>query len=74
MHQKIDAVLTSEQRAKVLQARQSGQNLKDMMKSIQLTALQKQKIRAIQQNSYQQINAILTAEQRAKLGQMRPQR
>jgi Spy/CpxP family protein refolding chaperone len=71
--QQIEGVLTEEQRAKLAEARQSGDR-KGAWKSLNLTADQKQKIGDIRKRSKEQSLAILTPEQRAQLEQMRANR
>jgi Spy/CpxP family protein refolding chaperone len=68
--QQVEGVLTSDQRAKLAAAIQSG-NKKGAMKSLNLTADQKQKIRDINKSVKEQSLAVLTSEQRTQLQQLR---
>ncbi|BAY13299.1 Spy/CpxP family protein refolding chaperone [Calothrix sp. NIES-2098] len=72
---KILAVLNSEQQEKFKAATQ-GQHQSPMrvLRSLDLSAEQKQKIREIQRNQRQEFQAILTPEQQAKMKQHRESR
>ncbi len=72
----IDAVLTSEQKAQLASAkgqRQQGQKPRKVWASLNLTAEQKAKIRAIREDAKQKSDAVLTSEQRQQLQQQRQQ-
>ncbi len=66
-------VLTPEQRAKLEQARQSGDR-KGVRKNLNLTDAQKQQMRAIGQTTKDQVKAILTPAQQQQLDQMKQER
>ncbi len=67
--QKVEAVLTNEQRSKLAAAIQSG-NKKSAMKFLNLTSEQKQKIRDINKSDKEQSLAVLTSDQRNQLQQI----
>ena len=66
-------VFTPEQRAKLEQARQSGDR-KGVWKTLNLTDAQKQQMKAIGQTTKDQMKAVLTPEQQQQLAQMRQDR
>jgi len=70
--QKVQSVLTEEQRAKLAAAKQSGQ-YKGVWKSLGITADQKQQLQGIRKNYKEQSLAILTPEQRSQLEQTKAQ-
>jgi periplasmic protein CpxP/Spy len=76
----IDAVLTQEQREQLAAAKQQrqqgqqGQKTRGMWASLNLTADQKAKVKAIRQDAKQKMDAVLTAEQRQQLEQQRQTR
>jgi Spy/CpxP family protein refolding chaperone len=72
--QKIQAVLTPEQRRQYESATLAGIPRRQVMKSLNLTEAQKQEMRAIREQSRQQRLSILTPEQRAQLEQFRQNR
>lgn len=68
--QKVQSVLTEEQRAKLATAKQSG-NHKGVWKSLNITADQKQQISDINKSAKEQTLTVLTPEQRTQLQQMK---
>ncbi|WP_055077021.1 Spy/CpxP family protein refolding chaperone [Pseudanabaena sp. 'Roaring Creek'] len=68
--QKVQSVLTEEQRSKIATAKQSGDR-KGVWKSLNLTADQKQQIHDIRKSSREQSLAVLTPDQRTQLQQMK---
>jgi Spy/CpxP family protein refolding chaperone len=66
-------VLTPEQRAKMQQARQSGER-KGVKNSLNLTDAQKQQMRAIGASTKTQVQNVLTAEQKLQLEKIRQER
>ncbi len=77
IHEKAKAdrqnVFTPEQRAKMEQARQSGER-KGVKKSLNLTDAQKQQMRAIGASTKTQVQNVLTAEQKLQLEKIRQER
>jgi len=67
------SVFTPEQRAKLEQARQSGDR-KGVWKTLNLTDAQKQQMKAIGQSTKTQVQAVLTPAQQQQLAQMRQDR
>jgi len=67
------SVFTPEQRAKLEQARQSGDR-KGVWKTLNLTEAQKQQMKAIGQSTKTQVQAVLTPAQQQQLAQMRQER
>ena len=63
-------VLTAEQRAKIAEARQSG-DLKGVHKSLNLTDAQKQQMKAIGESTKAQIKNVLTPAQQQQIEQMK---
>jgi len=72
MAQKMQSVLTEEQRAKLTAAKEAGQR-KGVWKSLGITADQKQQIQGIRKDYKEQSLAVLTPEQRTQLEQMKAQ-
>lgn len=70
---RMQNVFTPEQRAKIEQARQSGDR-KGVWQSLNLTEAQKQQMQAIRQETQAQINNVLTPEQKQQMEQMKQQR
>lgn len=68
-----ESVFTPEQRAKLEQARQSGDR-KGVWKTLNLTDAQKQQMKAIGQTTKDQMKAVLTPEQQQQLAQMKQER
>ncbi|PZO35246.1 MAG: hypothetical protein DCF19_24310 [Pseudanabaena frigida] len=68
--QRVQSVLTEEQRSKLAMTKQSG-NYKGVWKSLNITADQKQQISDINKSSKEQTLAVLTPEQRTQLQQMK---
>ena len=68
--QKVQSVLTEDQRAKLATAKQSG-NHKGVWKSLNITPDQKQQISDINKSAKEQALAVFTPEQRTQLQQMR---
>jgi Spy/CpxP family protein refolding chaperone len=66
-------VLTPEQRAKIEQARQSGER-KGIRKSLNLTEAQKQQMKAIGATTKTQVQNVLTPEQKSQLEKIRQER
>lgn len=64
------SVFTSDQLAKLEQARQSG-NHKGVWKSLNLTDAQKQQLKTIAQDTKAQVENVLTAQQKQQLAQLR---
>jgi len=67
------SVFTTEQRAIMAQARQSG-DLKGVRKSLNLTDAQKQQMKAIAEDTKTQMKNVLTPAQQQQLEQMKQQR
>jgi Spy/CpxP family protein refolding chaperone len=67
------SVFTPEQRAKLEQARQSGDR-KGVWKTLNLTDAQKQQMKAIGQTTKTQMQAVLTPAQQQQLAQMKQER
>jgi periplasmic protein CpxP/Spy len=78
--EKIQAVFTDEQKAKLKAAREQGrqgqnrQSRKDMMASLNLTEEQKATLKSIRQEQKAKMDSILSKEQKAQLEQMRSSR
>ncbi len=66
-------VFTAEQRAKIEQARQSGER-KGVRKSLNLTEAQKQQMKAIGANTKAQVQSVLTPEQKLQLEKIHQER
>lgn len=62
-HTKLDALLTSDQKTQLENARQQGQDPRQIFASLNFSADQKAKAREIMESSRKQIDAILTPEQ-----------
>lgn len=67
----IQGLLTTEQKAKWLEAKKQGVKVKDIMQSLNLSADQKAKIREIKKTARAQMNDLLTVEQRQQIRQRR---
>ncbi len=67
--QRMDTILTSEQKAQLQAARQQRQR-----PNLNLTEAQKAQMKAVREDTQRQIEAILTPEQRQKLQEIKQQR